>query len=168
MPSVGNFSFGSRFVGQLSCQQQQAQEEQPSPSARHSQSFEMSPEVRSYIQHLSKSDSRTRHKALLAIRVAIEEDPDLGAALLQYWSTQFSKMMRDPSKHVRIASCQVTATLSKSVGRRMGAIILDVFPPLYFAQFDEQDVGVTASNVMQEMLPGDKIDAAIDMCIDKV
>lgn len=168
VPSVGNFAFGSRFAGQLSSQQQHAKEEKPSSSARHGYGIDTSPEVRSYIQHLSKPDSRTRHKALLGLKVALEENPDLGAALLQYWSTQFSKMMKDPSKHVRIASCQVTATLSKSVGRKMGAIIKDVFPPLYFAQFDEQDVGVIASNVMQAMLPGDKSNAAVDLCTDKV
>ena len=76
--------------------------------------------------------------------------------------------MKDPSKHVRIGSCELTLTLSTCVGRGMGKIIKDIFPPLYFAQYDENDVAQAASRVLQVMLPGEKTDKAVDMCLDQV
>jgi hypothetical protein len=140
----------------------------PTTSGQHESVGPTSLRVQKCLEHLSKSDARTRQRALYSLKEALEEDRSDAGNLLWYWSKQFPKLMKDPSKHVRIGSCELTLTLSTCVGRGMGKIIKDVFPPLYFAQYDENDVAQVASRVLQVMLPGDKTDRAVDMCLDQV
>lgn len=161
---AGNFAFGARFMGQLS----PGVGDEGSPSCTNIAEQQTSLRVQKCIQHLSKHDARTRQRALSALKNSLEEDSSDAIGLLEYWSKQFPKLMKDPCKHVRIGSCELTLTLSLCVGRGMGKIIKDVFPPLFFAQYDEHDVALVASSVLQAMLPGNKMDKAVDMCLDQV
>lgn len=166
VPSIGKFSFGSRFVEQMSKgTDSSGMNDSNGSTEAHVASSPVSP----CIQHLSKSDARTRQKALITLIDLVESEPSNGAFLLDYWSKQFPRLAQDASKHVRAASCRLTATLSKQVGRKMGRIIKSVFSPLYFAQFDESDdVRRSAAAALQEMLPGEKLSAAFDICMDEV
>lgn len=166
VPSIGKFSFGSRFLEQMSSSTDSpaTKDSDESTEARLASS-----PVSPCIQHLSKSDARTRQKALSSLIDLVESDPSNGVFLLDYWSKQFPKLAQDASKHVRAASCRLTAALSKQVGRKMGSVIKSVFSPLYFAQFDEsEDVCRAAAAALQEMLPGEKLSAAVDICLGEV
>lgn len=166
VPPIGKFSFGSRFVEQMSkSADPPGMKDSDGSTEAHVASSPVSP----CIQHLSKSDARTRQKALITLIDLVESEPSNGVFLLDYWSKQFPKLAQDASKHVRAASCRLTAALSKQVGRQMGSIIKSVFSPLYFAQFDESDdVCRSAAAALQEMLPGEKLSAAFDICMDEV
>lgn len=166
----GNFTFGARFIDQVSSDVENTGTLSTSTrsSGQHENFGPTSLRVQKCIQHLSKSDARTRQRALSSLQEALEEDPSDAGNLLGYWSKQFPKLMKDPSKHVRIGSCELTMTLSTCVGRSMGRVIKDIFPPLFFAQYDENDVAEVACRVVQAMLPGGKTDKAIDLCLDQV
>lgn len=164
----GNFTFGARFIDQVSPDIETTGALSTSTGSADQHVGPTSLRVQKCLQHLSKSDARTRQRALSSLQEALEEDPSDAGNLLGYWSKQFPKLMKDPSKHVRIGSCELTMTLSTCVGRGMGKIIKDIFPPLFFAQYDENDVALVASRVVQGMLPGGKTDKAIDMCLDQV
>jgi len=165
--TAASFTFGARFADQVSSG---LKGEHPT-SSMQSYETDMSPmsvQVQQCIQHLSKTDARTRQRALSGLKCALEENPNQAFSLMEYWSKQFPKLMKDTAKHVRIGSCELTLTLSTCVGRSMGRIIKEVFPSLFFAQYDEKDVAMVASTVLQAMLPGNKMEKAIVLCIDQV
>lgn len=168
---AGHFTFGARFIDQVSSGVEDEGSSSTSTTSVAGQDASVgttSLRVQKCIQHLSKNDARTRQRALSSLKEYLEEDSSEALGLLAYWSKQFPKLMKDPSKHVRIASCELTLVFSTCVGRNMGKIIKDVFPPLFFAQYDEKDVAQVASSVLHAMLPGNKTDKAVDMCLEEV
>ena len=130
----------------------------------HAYAYDIPQHLRVYLQHIGKTDPRTREKAMrglteyLAAGSPSEEDVQ---ALLTYWSKQM------PKQTLSTAACQLTLVLCRCAGRRVGRVIQAIFPPLYFRQFT-QDAALSgaASEALRGML-GDKMDAAVcEVCFD--
>ena len=96
--------------------------------------YDIPQHLRVYLQHIGKTDPRTREKAMrglteyLAAGSPSEEDVQ---ALLTYWSKQM------PKQTLSTAACQLTLVLCRCAGRRVGRVIQAIFPPLYFGQFTQ-------------------------------
>lgn len=161
---IGGFSFGSRYISQVT--NDELREGQPSSTGRAAhREASISPTWSRYFQHLSKSDARTRQKALLSLREAVRSSPEEAGTLLHLWSKQFPRLVMDQSKQVRIAACQVMADVADAVGRQMASIIRSIFPFLFLCKFDpSQEVSQEAENALSSMFPGDKYLGALDFC----
>lgn len=148
--SLGAFKFGG---GRL------ATEEESSPGP-----YDIPQHLRVYIQHIGKSDPRTREKAMRSLTDYLAASPSDTEvqALLMYWAKQLPKMSLSP------AACHLTLVLSKRAGKAMGRVINNVFPPLFFGQFaQEAALSKAASDALQGML-GNKLDAAVcEVCLDR-
>jgi len=119
--------------------------------------------LRVYLQHIGKTDPRTREKAMRGLTEYLAGSPsdEDVQALLTYWSKQLPKLT------LSTAACQLTLVLCRCAGRRVGRVIQAIFPPLYFGQFT-QDAALSgaASEALRGML-GDKMDAAVcEVCFD--
>lgn len=158
--SMGAFKFGG---GRLDTSL--APTEDGSSSASYSpHPYDIPQHLRVYLQHIGKSDPRTREKAMRSLTKHLAGEPSDAdvEVLLSYWAKQLAKMPLSP------AACQLTFVLYKRAGKSMGRIINDVFPPLFFGQF-AQDAALSnaAADALRGML-GDKMDAAVcEVCFDR-
>lgn len=128
----------------------------------------LQPALAAHVSHLRRDDSRTRHKALLHLKFWVEEGNN-GQELLEFWSKYSKLALLDQSRNVRSAACLFTATLAKNVGKKMGSIIRNVFPSLFFAQFDDsEEVSSAAQKCIADMFPARKMAEVHILCCDQV
>ena len=157
--SMGAFKFGG---GRLDSRQASSDDGSSSSFAPHP--YDIPQHLRVYLQHIGKSDPRTREKAMRSLAEYLAgdaSDADV-ETLLSYWAKQLAKVPLSP------AACQLTLTLSKRAGKSMGRVINEVFPPLFFGQFaQEAALSHAAADALRGML-GDKMDAAVcEVCFER-
>ena len=141
----------------------------PSSSSSPPHSYDIPQHLQVYIQHIGKSDPRTREKAMRSLTEYLAAAPADAApsdtdveALLSYWAKQLPKLPLSP------AACQLTLALSKRAGKSMGRVIKDLFPPLFFGQFAQDAALSSAARDALRGILGDKMDAAVcEVCFDR-